>query len=98
MQSVAVAHDMTLRSQPRALRQARRAPVEIGIDWRVQLLPFHSSLTGRVGVDPTATHAADDVHETLFNSPPPIGFGSDCSDQRDPSQRSANGICTPDAV
>jgi hypothetical protein len=61
-------------------------------------MPFHFSISGRLGEVPTEIHAVGDVQETLANVPPPAGFGVDWMDQREPFQRSANVIETPSTV
>ena len=74
-------------------------PGSFGVLCRLQLSPFQRSATVEnvfelSTLQPTAVHAEEDEHATLFRtaSCDPAGFGVDCNVQFDPFHRSASVI------
>src|SRR5690349_8864578 len=62
--------------QDTASRKLCTAPAGLGVDWMVQVVPFHRSARTRpLAVPPTAVQAEREVHDTLFRAPPPAGVG-----------------------
>ena len=70
----------------------------LGVDSMLHAVPFHCSASVPRAEDPTATHALEDVHDTPERKLDcaPDGFGTDCTAQKVPFQRSASATPVPE--
>jgi hypothetical protein len=88
VQAVADVHDTPLRP-------LSGTPLEFGVDWIDQAVPFHRSakvcaFLNEIRLEPTAVQAVGDVHDTALNLTGfPVGLGVVSTDQLVPFQPSA---------
>src|SRR5215472_7262944 len=78
-------------AQATVLRKVNCAPAGLGVDWMLQLVPFHRSARFPALEFPTAAHADGDVQATPLRNPPPCGgLGVAWVRQVVPAHRSAS--------
>jgi hypothetical protein len=70
----------------------------LGVDWMLHAVPFHRSASVPRLESPTAVHMVEEVHDTPEKKLDcaPDGFGTDCTAQEVPFQRSASATPLPE--
>jgi hypothetical protein len=68
-------------------------PLEVGVDWIAQEVPFHTSANVWLPLDPTASQKVAEMHDTPAREVP-AGLGVDCLFHEVPFHVSASAADT----